>query len=153
MSNLSKVSTPRSLEGMKVNQVRMKTTQKNVEVLPKSASKLKFSKRSPAIRCVDIDQLDSDSEQNSDAATTFNSNPPPTMVYSASPVNSDYDSDRLQNELNALKNLRKNYGPQWLISSPNLDAKKINLHSAIDNDKLLSENIMKIIFGFFNESI
>jgi hypothetical protein len=103
--------------------------------------------------------MESDSEMNDDAAMTLNSNPTP-MVYSASPVNSDYDSDRLQHELNALKNMRKNYGPQWLISSPNLDANKLTLPSAFDSDKLISkfreiENLMENVreSSFFKSKI
>ena len=37
-----------------------------------------------------------------------------------SPVNSDYDSNRLQKELESLKKSRKMYGAQWLLSSPHL---------------------------------
>ncbi len=94
----------------------------------KQKPNLKF-KRISSIRRVNLacDENLSDSE-NTDKESLVRRNTlqaSSLMMFGSSPVSSDYDSDRLQKELEHLKKSRKMYGAQWLLSSPNL----LTIHS------------------------
>jgi hypothetical protein len=90
----------------------------------KQKSNLKFRKRISTIRKVELAGDDEDDDGNKN---DFDSQ----LTMGSSPVNSDYDSHRLQKELDYLKKSRKLYGAQWLLSSPHL------LPSSVDDkDKL-----------------
>lgn len=121
----------------------------------KNQPKLKF-KRTNAIRRVALeDQTDytTDTDYLSDA---FNERA--TFNYGSSPVVSDFDSDRIQRELNLLKNSRMKFGEQWLLSSPNLSitpqVQKSDTNINID-DRALSKRIKSFsndnsFFNLFN---
>ena len=137
-------STTRLMQINKTPQTRhlIVGQKKLAESLPRAQSKVKINQRSPAVRQIDLDKIDNENDIYN--SQEVNSVPTP-MIYGASPVNSDYDSDRLQNELNNLKDIRKKYGPQWLISSHNMGSKKAD-HSYLsveNNDKFLS-NFLQI---------
>jgi hypothetical protein len=92
----------------------------------KQKSNLKFRKRISTIRKV---ELAGDDEDDNNDGNKNDSDSQLTM--GSSPVNSDYDSNRLQKELDYLKKSRKLYGAQWLLSSPHLLASSVD-----DKDKL-----------------
>ena len=100
----------------------------------KQKSNLKFRKRISTIRKVELagDDDDDDNEGNKIDSES-------QLAMGSSPVNSDYDSHRLQKELEHLKTSRKLYGAQWLLSSPHL----LTLPSSVD-DRDIQKNPSKI---------
>ena len=88
----------------------------------KKKSNLKFRKRVSTVRKVELagDDGDDDDGEEGKREEIEKQKKISSLTFGASPVNADYDSDRLQKELDHLKKSRKLYGAQWLLSSPNL---------------------------------